>query len=59
MATPLASRRNAWWGLLFAYGIAGLSLCTLNGDLASAGEERLTDRDYANCHNGCTDRADA
>jgi hypothetical protein len=32
MATPLASIRNAWWVLLFAYGIAGLSLCTLNGD---------------------------
>jgi hypothetical protein len=43
MATPLASIRNAWWALLFAYAITGLSLCTLNGDwLAHAAGHVIT-----------------
>jgi hypothetical protein len=31
MATPLASIRNGWWALLFAYAVTGFSLWTLNG----------------------------
>jgi hypothetical protein len=44
MATPLASIRNAWWALLVAYGVAGLSLCTLNSDwLARVTRDLMTE----------------
>jgi hypothetical protein len=32
MATPFGRLRNAWWVLLFAYSLTGLSLSALNSD---------------------------
>jgi hypothetical protein len=32
MATPPDSIRNGWWALLFAYGLTGFSLFTLNSE---------------------------
>jgi hypothetical protein len=37
VTTPLDSIRNGWWALLFAYGLTGLSLCTLNNDWLTRG----------------------
>jgi hypothetical protein len=41
MATPLDSIRNGWWALLFAYGLTGLSLFTLNSNWLTRGTRHL------------------
>jgi hypothetical protein len=44
MSTPLDSIRNGWWALLFAYGLTGLSLFTLNSEWLTRGTRLLVAR---------------